>query len=142
MNINQNFGVALHVLTYLSFMESDFITSNDLADSINTNPVIVRTIAKKLANNGLVEIKRGRGGYKLNKDVNDLSLYDVYVAIYDNQIFRTKHSPNVNCPLGAKMTSAIDCVLDGASSEVEELLKKYHISDIKNNILNKGEIKK
>lgn len=140
MTINQNFGIALHVLTYLSFMENDFITSNDLADSISTNPVIVRTITKKLANNGLVEIKRGRGGYKLNKPVGEISLYDVYVALYDNHIFRTKHTPNPNCPLGSKMTSSIDCVLDSASIEIENLLKKFHISNIKENII-KGETK-
>lgn len=134
MNINQKFGVALHILTYLSFKEDEFVTSSDLAESINTNAVTVRTITKQLANNGIVEIKRGRGGYRINKATNEISLYDVYVAIYDNQIFRMKHSPNLNCPLGSKMNSAIECVLEDASSSIENVLKKYHISDIKNNI--------
>lgn len=134
MNINQKFGVALHILTYLSFKDDEFVTSSDLANSINTNAVIVRTITKQLANNGLVEIKRGPGGYKINKPSNKISLYDVFVAIYDNHILRMKHNPNVNCPLGSKMNSAIECVLEAASSNIENVLKKYHISDIKNNI--------
>ena len=138
MKVNQDFGIALHILTYLSFMDTDFISSSLLAESIDTNPVIVRTIAKKLANEGLLEIKRGRGGYKINKPVNEISLYDVYITLYDNHILRATHLANVNCPLGAEMSSAIGCVLEDASSEIEELLKKYHISNIKDNVI-KGE---
>ncbi|RPK06840.1 hypothetical protein BSBH6_00463 [Bacillus subtilis] len=51
-----------------------------MADSVNTNPVIIRQISRLLKKAGLLEVKRGSGGAYLLKSADAISLYDIYKA--------------------------------------------------------------
>lgn len=131
MKINQDFGIALHILTYLSIDEDKFITSSKLAESVNTNPVIIRQILTKLAKENLVYTKRGRGGTKLNKKTNEISFLDVYNSLYQNNFFKTQHSPNKDCPIGVQMSNSVNEISKELTNDIKLSLQKYYISDIK-----------
>ena len=132
MNINQNFGVAIHILTILSLNEKDYITSKELAESINTNPVVVRRILKKLAENDLVITKQGRFGSKLNPNVKEITFLDVYNVFYEGHIIKPTHSPNKGCPIGKNINVAMCEMLDQINTNFENELKKHTINNIKN----------
>jgi DNA-binding IscR family transcriptional regulator len=63
---NSRFAVATHVLTSLALAAEDDpgarLTSDELAASINTSPVVVRRIIGRLQAAGLVVAQTGRGG--------------------------------------------------------------------------------
>lgn len=132
MNINQDFGIALHILTYLAINSEKYITSRELADSINTNPVIIRQILPKLNQHDLVITKRGRTGSKLAKSSQDISLLDVYKALYEDNYLSSKHEPNKKCPIGRVMCGSIGQILNFINTDVDNSLKNYYIVDIKN----------
>lgn len=134
MKSNQNFGVATHILIYISTFDGEYITSAKLADSINTSPVVVRRILKELANHGLIETKQGKFGSKLNKEACSISLYDVYKVFHRGNILSPSHTPNLACPLGVEIKDLIDESLYEANEVFEKTLKSQTICKIKERI--------
>jgi len=57
-------------------------TSERLAQSAETNPVVVRRIMAGLRDRGFVQSEKGHGGgWALSRDLNKVTLHDVYEAI-------------------------------------------------------------
>lgn len=134
MKSNQNFGVATHILVYLSTFDDEYVTSAKLAESINTSPVVVRRILKELANHNLIETKQGKFGSKLNKSACTISLYEIYKVFHSGNILYPSHKPNVSCPLGTTIKELIDESLDEANLSFENSLKQQTILSIRNKI--------
>ena len=68
MQISSRFTVALHIFTCVEVFKDEYkVTSDFLAGSINTNPVIIRKILTQLKNAGLIEVARGTGGITITK---------------------------------------------------------------------------
>ena len=132
MNINQNFGVAIHILTILSLSKDEYTTSKRIAESVNTNPVVVRRILKELADHNLIITKQGRFGSKLNPNLDDISFYDVYKIFYDGYVIKPTHQPNDSCPVGMHINDVMCEMLDDVNKGFEEMLKKHTINQIKN----------
>ena len=75
------FAVAVHALTHLVDAPEP-LTSEQLADCIGTNPVVVRRTLAGLREAGVVTSARGTGGgWALAHDPADISLRDVYAAL-------------------------------------------------------------
>lgn len=130
MKINQDFGIALHILSYLSIEQEKYIPSNQLAKSIGANPVIIRNILSKLANENLIITKRGRAGSKLNKKPEDISFYDVYNCLYKETFFKQQHHHNENCPIANNISKSVFKISLELTNEINRALKKYNISNI------------
>ena len=82
MQISSRFTVALHIFTCVDTFKDDYkVTSDFLAGSINTNPVIIRKILTQLKNAGLITVARGTGGITVNRPLSEITFYDVYQAI-------------------------------------------------------------
>ena len=81
MQISSRFTLAVHILTCIAVIKDTKVTSNLLAGSTNTNPVIVRKILGQLKNAGLVEVVRGTGGAFLAKPPEDISFLAIYQAV-------------------------------------------------------------
>ena len=82
MQISTKFTIAVHLLTAVAyFSESQKVTSDFLAGSIGSNPVIIRNIMGQLKEAGLIDIKRGPGGVTLEKKLTDISFLDIYKAV-------------------------------------------------------------
>ena len=57
MQISSRFTIALHIFTCADMFEDHYkVTSDFLAESINTNPVIIRKILTQLKNAGLITL--------------------------------------------------------------------------------------
>lgn len=139
MQISSRFSIGVHMLT-LIYVREDQLTSEQIADSVNTNPVIIRQISRLLKKQGLIEVRRGSGGTYLLKDASDISLFDVYKAVEvveENELFNTHQNPNVNCWVGANINGVLDLFLIKAQHAMESVLQEVSIKDIKELILQK-----
>jgi Rrf2 family protein len=109
--INSRFTVAVHLLTLMSVSrERDPqapVTSELAADSVSTNPVVVRRILGSLRRAGLVRSQPGpTGGWHLHREPAEISLRDVYRAVEDEQLFSMhRQQPNAECPVGRNIQS-------------------------------------
>lgn len=131
MVINQNFGVALHILTILSLNSDKYTTSKELANSVDTNPVVVRRILKQLENNNLIITKQGKFGSKINCDLEQITFYDVYKIFNDGDIIKPTHNPNKNCPIGKNINEIMMQKLSDINATLENELMKHSINEIK-----------
>ena len=114
------------------FQETHLITSKFLASSIQVNPVIIRKIILQLKAADLVKISQGKTGIKQMKSPEEISLYDIYLAVEcvgSGKLFHF-HNPNPKCPVGEKIHDALDGKLNEIQDSMEEKLKQISMRDI------------
>ena len=145
MQISSRFSVALHIFTCVdTFGDKYKITSDFLAESINTNPDIIRKILKQLKNAGLITVARGTGGITPTRPLREITFYDVYEAIEpleNGNLFNFHASPNPNCPVGRNIHTLLDDKLKAIQFAMENEMKKYTVDDLRSGIrelLSKG----
>lgn len=80
MQISTKFTIAVHLLTAVAyFSESQKVTSDFLAGSIGSNPVIIRNIMGQLKEAGLIDIKRGPGGVTLEEKSSQIFRFWIFI---------------------------------------------------------------
>lgn len=135
MQISSRFTIALHIFTCVETFKNDYkITSDFLAGSINTNPVIIRKILAQLKNAGLITVARGTGGISPTKPLKEISFYDVYQAIEpveNGDLFNFHNSPNPQCPVGKNIHALLDDKLKTIQLAMENEMKKYTLDDLR-----------
>lgn len=135
MQISSRFTVALHIFTAVDVFKDDYkVTSDFLAGSIGTNPVIIRKLLTQLKNAGLITVARGTGGIELTKELTEISFYDVYQAIEPlegGDLFRFHEAPNPQCPVGRNIHALLDDKLQKIQEAMESEMKKYTLQDLR-----------
>ena len=138
MQISSRFTVALHIFTCVdTFGDKYKITSDFLAESINTNPVIIRKILTQLKNAGLITVARGTGGITPTRPLREITFYDVYEAIEpleNGDLFNFHASPNPNCPVGRNIHTLLDDKLKAIQLAMENEMKKYTVDELRSGI--------
>ena len=82
MQISTKFTTAVHVLIAIEYFRDDEkITSDMLAGTVGSNPVIIRNIMSQLKEAGLIEVRRGPGGITLLKPLEAITFLDLYRAV-------------------------------------------------------------
>ena len=128
MQISSRFTIALHIFACVDTFKNDRkVTSDFLAASINTNPVIIRRILTQLKKAGLIIVARGTGGIEVTRELSEISFYDVYQAIEpveDGNLFRFHEGPNPQCPVGRHIHDLLDDKLNAIQTAMENEMKK------------------
>ena len=134
MQFSSRFTVALHIFTCVDAFKDEYkVTSDFLASSINTNPVIVRRLLTKLKKAGLIKVARGPGGIEVTRPLSEISFLDVYEAIETENkadIFRFHESPNPECPVGRNIHNLLDGKLVAIQTAMKNEMRKYTIADL------------
>lgn len=82
MALNTRFVTAIHALVLLSAEPDKLHTSEDVARSLKTNPVVVRRVFSQLRQAELVLSHKGpSGGSKLARPAKEITLRDIHRAV-------------------------------------------------------------
>ncbi|APR76907.1 Rrf2 family transcriptional regulator, group III [Minicystis rosea] len=137
MSANSRFAVATHLLAGLAFAErgdakGEPVSSETLAESVNTSAIVVRRLLGTLRDAGLVQGHLGRrGGASLARRPEEITLLDIYRAVDDPNVFAfSKNAPNEACPVGCRMNELLAPVFDGVQKAIEVELGRIHLSDL------------
>ena len=124
--------MAVHIMTALAYL-AEKLSSEVLAQTVNTNPVVVRRILGDLNRAGLIRAERGKmGGYTLARSPKHISLLDIYRAVMaEPELVSLHENPeNRRCPVSCKVRSALATHLEKAQSVYERELEKVVLADI------------
>ncbi len=99
MRVSKRFPLAVHSLLFVAVLSPEKrVTSTLVAESTESNPVIVRNIFLKLSESGLLIAAPGKnGGVHLAREPKDITLWDIYRAVETNdvdEIFKLQESTN------------------------------------------------
>ena len=101
--INNQFSVAVHIMTVLGDHYGEQVTSAHLTTSVRAHESQVRSVLSKLVKSGLVVASRGRNGFSsLSRPANKISLLQIYKAVGAPRVFSIHDYPKEKtCPRAA-----------------------------------------
>ncbi|WP_240662185.1 Rrf2 family transcriptional regulator [Streptomyces sp. WAC 06738] len=132
MGVSSRSAVAIHALTMLARWDGRTLTSGEIADSLSSNPVLVRRILGSLRGADLVWSTEGRnGGWSLARPAREISLYDAYAAVEAGPVLsRHPHPPSEACAVGRNMQRLLDVEFRSAERAMEERLGRTTIAQL------------
>ena len=125
MAANSRLTIAVHALAWMALAQRqghDVLTSDQVAASVNTNPVIIRRCLGDLRRAGLVEVRHGAGaGWSLARNPGQITLLEVRDATGPEPLFGLHRTePNLECPVGKGIRPALDQIY----GEVEQVMRR------------------
>ena len=131
MKINLKLTVALDVLIVCDICKDKKITANYICSVIGCDVTTIRQVMFDLKKAGFIEGKPGPGGTKLIKDLNNVTLFDVYISVLDPKesilkFYETKENNN-------NLSKSIQNILDSQFNEYrDQLLSEMKNTTVKN----------
>lgn len=138
MQISSRFTMAIHMFACINTFVDRKMTSDFMAGSIGTNPVIIRKLLQQLKTAGLVEVARGTGGVTITKPLEEISFLDVYRAVEcspDEELFHFHENPNPECPVGRNIHHILDDKLTRVQKAMERELAAITLADVKKELV-------
>ena len=132
MSKTSHFAIAVHALTAIAVSDGQVVTSENIAESINTNPSFIRRILGDLRRIGLISSKVGvGGGLVLTQSPADITLLDIYMAVTNESLFVLPlRSPNKDCPVGAHIQPVLTNYFERAETATKQALQTVTLADV------------
>ena len=137
MQISSRFTMAIHMFACIDTFSDQKMTSDFMAASIGTNPVIIRKLLQQLKAAGLIEVSRGTGGVTITRPLDQITFLDIYKAVEcapDEQLFHFHENPNPNCPVGKNIHRVLDERLHEVQKAMEDKLAEMTLADVKKDV--------
>jgi Rrf2 family protein len=131
--LSSKLSVGIHIMTVFALKPGELLTSEFLACSVNTNPVVIRRLLGSLRTAGIVHSKTGvSGGWTLLRDPEQITLLDILRAIEPHsEIFALHRSePNPECACGLHIQGVLTEVYDKLQTGMAEQLERISIACI------------
>jgi Rrf2 family protein len=130
MRADSQFTTAIHICIFIHFKERSNISSQTIAESVKTNPVVIRRLISKLRNHGIIKSNVGSGGgFSLNKPADQITLWNIYLAVREKQFFR-KPPPNPDCKVSSNLAALVDDTFLQSELAMQAPLAKVNIAEL------------
>ena len=134
MSANTHFTVALHIVTWMALasQQVEIVTSDQIAGSVNTNPVFIRRILGRLHKAHLVNVQHGTSaGWTLARPPEKISLLEVYQAVSQEPLFELHHTlPNQGCPIGRGIQPALKRFYSDAEAAMKQQFAQVSVANV------------
>ena len=134
MQISSRFTMAIHMFVCIDTFSDRKVTSDFMAASIGTNPVIIRKLLQQLKTAGLIEVLRGTGGVRITRPLDKITFLDIYKAVEcspEEQLFHFHENSNPECPVGKNIHKVLDNRLYQVQKAMEDKLAEMTLADVK-----------
>jgi DNA-binding IscR family transcriptional regulator len=137
---NSRLTVAVHALCWLTLAQRHghaALTSEQIAASLDGNPVAVRRALGPLRDAGLITTGHGPGGgWSLRVPPTGITLADVYAVVEPGAVFALHaHEPRQDCPVGYGIRPVLEDIYDTVARAVADQLSRHTISDVLDTLL-------
>ncbi|MBV9129895.1 MAG: Rrf2 family transcriptional regulator [Verrucomicrobia bacterium] len=126
------FAFAVHVMAVLALEKAHCCSSSRLAQTVNTNPVVIRRLLIELQEAGLISTLRGpRGGALLKRKPGKVTLREIHEAVDQGNTFGTHpNEPSQGCPVGKKIARVMEHIQDRTNRALERELARMTLADV------------
>lgn len=137
MRVSTRFSDSIHILAVIVIYKGKIpLTSDNIAGSVRTSPVVVRRLMGKLRKAGLLKTVHGSADPKLAKSPQEISLYDVFLAVEDNQhLFTIDKKTDPECIVGGNIQPTLKEFYQQAEIAAEAKLASFSLQDVLDTIL-------
>ncbi|WP_327287827.1 Rrf2 family transcriptional regulator [Streptomyces sp. NBC_01198] len=140
MSANSRLTIAAHALAWIGLYQRqghDVATSEQIATSANTNPVVIRRLLGELRAAGLVESRRGAGaGWSLASELESMTLLDVYKAVEPGPLFALhRAAPDQGCAVGYGIKPAMQGIYEHIEETLRHELARVTLEDVLRDVL-------
>jgi DNA-binding IscR family transcriptional regulator len=131
-DMNSRFSTAVHILTLLASVPEERMTSEFIALSVGTNPVVIRRQLALLREAQLVESRGARGGgWSLAHNPDRITLKQVRAALGEEASFRMhRNEPHPKCMVGQNVRGVLEQVYASVESTVMKSLEQWTVADM------------
>jgi Rrf2 family protein len=132
MTANSRMASAVHIMSFVACAGDEGTTSEAIAKSLQTNPVVVRKILKLLEREGLVALRQGRdGGAGLRRPASRITLGQIYKAVEsESGVFAMRGQVREACVVARAMKRRLGPIFDAANDAVEQALSKTSLAEL------------
>jgi DNA-binding IscR family transcriptional regulator len=131
---NTKLSDAVHLLVYLLIHVDEQPSSQDIANSINTNPVVVRRLMSELAQTGFIKTNRGSSKVEFLHEPNQINLFDLYKAIDHRHLFDLDENTNQDDFLGHNLPLILEKHYREAVNITAQYLETITLADLINEV--------
>lgn len=136
MKYSYKLSDAIHLLSYLDIDKDGDLSSKAIANSIESNPSIIRQLMSDLRKAGIIETQKGKAAPALKKDPKDISLYDIYQAInMDHTLLHIDPKTNPKCIVGGNIQQSLNHFYDEIEDFAYTRMKQITLADVIGDIL-------
>ena len=132
MPTNARLAVAVHTLGMLAFADELPVSSERIAESVDTNPVTIRRVFQALGRAGLVVGQMGpNGGARLARAPESIDLAEVWRAVDDGPLFAFPPSGgNPDCAVSCGVQPVLGEIFSEATAALEGALSRITLADV------------
>jgi DNA-binding IscR family transcriptional regulator len=136
VSANSRLTTAVHALCWLELARRQGqgeLTSEQIADSLASHPVLVRRVLAPLRDRGLLEVTRPGpgGGWRLTRPAGQVTLAELHTALTEQAPFALHpHEPKQTCPVGYGIRPVLAEVYRDVEAAVRGALATRTVADV------------
>ncbi|MDO4903034.1 MAG: Rrf2 family transcriptional regulator [Limosilactobacillus sp.] len=138
MRKSTKFSDSIHILAFLNIYNGKIdLTSDNIASSVQSSPVVVRRLMGSLRNAGLINTTHGSANPVLARPADQINLYDIYLAVEgpDQALFDVDYETAPECIVGGNIQSTLETIYNQAQIATEAKLRANTLQDVIDTIL-------
>ena len=129
---------AVHILAFIALYPDCDLTSNKLAESVQTNPAYVRQLMSALRKGGLLVSVKGHPRPALAREPEKITLLDAYRAVEgDKPLLHQDIHTNPACGVGVNIQLVIRDCYDLVQQQAEKAMEAITLQEILDRYLEK-----
>src|SRR6266481_5423158 len=137
MTANSRMASAVHIMSFVAYAGDEGTTSEAIAKSLQTNPVVVRKILKLLERAELVALRQGRhGGVALRRSASRITLGQIYKAVEsENGVFAKRSQVHDRCVVACAMKRRLGPIFNAANDVAYQLRESRFAESVLNGVV-------
>lgn len=129
--MNSQLAIALHTLGFLAARDGGPLTSEVIAHTYGTSPVVVRRVLAKLRAAGLVETRPGAGGgTALARPAAEITLRQAFEAVMESSHLMRRPPGDADSAVSDVIAAYIDSLYTEAEQAFLQRLEQVTVAEV------------
>jgi Rrf2 family protein len=135
MQASSNFTKSIHLCIYLN-LKDRLVSSTEFAESLKTNPVVVRRLIALLKKHQIIgSVAGAHGGFFLERSAENITLWDIYLSVREDNFFN-RPKVNPSCVVSSNLAVLVHDVFTEAEMSMKAILDKTNIAALTEKLQN------